>query len=217
MLKLELLIILVGIIVFFLQNKIKSSATDTSKKIVYWTVMFFISLSFNTILFTTYGHWYNLTTYLNLNTFLIILLIAVGFFLIQLLSPFKYLKKFIKLFSINKEKIHNSLNTEEISSKETKYVRQLHFEIFLETICWLGFISIFALECYFNLFGDLTASSFIESNFILVLCLVIMITLPITLRQILFYLFNIRSLEERSLSSEEIYLQEKLRKNNIRL
>lgn len=47
MFKLELLIIIVGIIVFILQNKIRTNKTEISKKIVYWTIMFFISLSFN--------------------------------------------------------------------------------------------------------------------------------------------------------------------------
>ena len=59
--------------------------------------------------------------------------------------------------------------------------------------------------------------SFIESNFVLVLCLIIMITLPITLRQILFYLFNIRSINKEPLSKEEIFLKEKLKKTNVKL
>ena len=65
MFRLELLIIIVGIIVFILQNKIRANKTEISKKIVYWTIMFFISLSFNTILFTNFGEWYNLSSYLN--------------------------------------------------------------------------------------------------------------------------------------------------------
>lgn len=44
-----------------------------------------------------------------------------------------------------------------------------------------------------------------------------MITLPITLRQILFYLFNVRLINKTSLSMEEINLNEKLKKTNIKL
>ena len=100
-------------------------------------------------------------------------------------------------------------------NKETKYERQSHFEIFLETICWIGFISIFALEVYLNLFN--TIDNYIKNNFVLVICLIIMITLPITLRQILFYLFNVRLINKTSLSMEEINLNEKLKKTNIKL
>lgn len=213
MLKLELLIILVGLVVFFLQNKLRYYKTEVSKKIVYWTIMFFISLSFNTILFTTYGEWYNINTYFSLNTLLILLAIILGYFLIQALSPFKYFKKLVKLFKNNKS---NKLDEEVLEiTKETKYERQTHFEIFLETICWIGFISIFALDIYLNLFTK--TNSFIESNFVLVICLIIMVTLPITLRQILFYLFSVRTINKESIPEKEIYLKEKLQKNNIKL
>lgn len=215
MFKLELLIILVGLTVFILQNKIRYHKTETSKKIVYWSIMFFISLSFNTILFTTFGKWYNITTYLTLNTLFIIFAVILGYFLIQALSPFKYFKSFINTF----RNIYSSKLNEEISNitKETKYERQVHFEVFLETICWIGFIAVFALEAYLNLFNQPNDYSFIESNFVLVLCLIIMITLPITLRQILFYLFNIRSINKEPLSKEEIFLKEKLKKTNVKL
>ncbi|MEN8076672.1 hypothetical protein ABFP60_06870 [Clostridioides difficile] len=213
MLKLELLIILVGLVVFFLQNKLRYYKTEISKKIVYWTIMFFISLSFNTILFTTYGEWYNINTYFSLNTLLILLAIILGYFLIQALSPLKYFKKLIKLFKNNKS---NKLDEEGLEiTKETKYERQTHFEIFLETICWIGFISLFSLDIYLNLFTK--TNSFIESNFVLVICLIIMVTLPITLRQILFYLFSVRTINKKIISEQEIYLKEKLEKNNIQL
>ncbi|MDU2291969.1 hypothetical protein [uncultured Clostridium sp.] len=213
MFKLELLIIIVGIIVFILQNKIRTNKTEISKKIVYWTIMFFISLSFNTILFTNFGKWYNLSSYLNLNTLLIFIAIILGYFLIQALSPFKFFRKLINYFRlIFSNKIDKTLPN---INKETKYERQSHFEIFLETICWIGFISIFALEVYLNLFN--TIDNYIENNFVLVICLIIMITLPITLRQILFYLFNVRLINKTSLSMEEINLNEKLKKTNIKL
>ena len=130
-----------------------------------------------------------------------------------ILSPFKYFKKLIKLFKNNKS---NKLDEEVLEiTKETKYERQTHFEIFLETICWIGFISIFALDIYLNLFTK--TNSFIESNFVLVICLIIMVTLPITLRQILFYLFSVRTINKESTSEQEIYLKEKLQKNNTKL
>ena len=59
--------------------------------------------------------------------------------------------------------------------------------------------------------------NYIKNNFVLVICLIIMITLPITLRQILFYLFNVRLINKTSLSMEEINLNEKLKKTNIKL
>ena len=40
--------------------------------------------------------------------------------------------------------------------------------------------------------------NYIKNNFVLVICLIIMITLPITLRQILFYLFNVRLINKCS-------------------
>lgn len=175
--------------------------------------MFFISLSFNTILFTNFGKWYNLSSYLNLNTLLIFIAIILGYFLIQALSPFKFFRKLINYFRlIFSNKIDKTLPN---INKETKYERQSHFEIFLETICWIGFISIFALEVYLNLFN--TIDNYIKNNFVLVICLIIMITLPITLRQILFYLFNVRLINKTSLSMEEINLNEKLKKTNIKL
>lgn len=216
MLKLEILILTIGLIVFLLQNKIRIQTTEASKKIVYWTVMFFISLSFNTILFTNYGEWYDINTYLNLNTFLIILAIILGCIVIQMLSPFKsIINLFKKLF---KRKISTEEKAlEEALNKESKYERQRHFEIFLETICWIGFIALIAIECYISIIGTFMNLSEIESNFALVICLTVMLTLPISLRQILFYLFNIRSINKGSLSSEQILLQEKLQKTNIKL
>ena len=53
MFKLELLIILVGLTVFILQNKIRYHKTETSKKIVYWSIMFFCTFYHEYAIYTS--------------------------------------------------------------------------------------------------------------------------------------------------------------------
>lgn len=280
MLMVELLILVIGAIVFLLQNRFRETVSKTSNKLVYWTILFFISLFFNSILFSSYNTWYSIYTYLKFNTIIIIFGVFITYVLVQAMSPFEYIKSMFNRFSIRKNKDNNlgsmleikeevepentiNLNNsvklkidgelkefveldEEIEknslevnkkpleikgnavSKEVEevieenkdrvnYTKQLHFEAFLETICWIGFISAFSLEGYMALLSDVKISKILEENIIMVVCLTLMITVPITLRQILFYLIRIRGIKEETLTEDELKLQRKLNKENVRL
>lgn len=280
MLMTELLVLIIGAIVFLVQSRFKETVSKISNKLVYWTILFFISLFFNSILFRAYNTWYSIYTYLNFNTIIIILGVFITYVLVQAISPFEYIKNMFKRFSIMKNKddelgsmleikedlepkssvnLDNSVKLkidgelkefveldeeieknslkaneksvetkEDVIIKEAKeineenknrinYTKQLHFEAFLETICWIGFISAVSLEGYMALLSDIKINKILEENIIMVVCLTLMITVPITLRQIIFYLFRIRDIKEEVLTDEELKLQRKLNKENIRL
>lgn len=221
----EFIILLIGFIVYILQSRFKQTKSETSRKLVYWTVLFFISVCFNSILVSSYGSVYLIETYWTLNTIIVIALLAIGYAIIQAMSPFNYMKNIKKKIGkikkssgeeadIDKEEIEEML---EIIKEKTKYTKQQHFEVFLETICWLGFISIFILHGFVALINNLSINSILEGSLVMVICVIIMATVPITLRQIIYYLFRIRSIKEENLTEQEIEFNNMLNKENVRL
>lgn len=219
----ELIILLIGFIVYILQSKFKETKSETSRKLVYWTVLFFISICFNSILVNSYGNVYLIETYWSIETIIVIALLAIAYAIIQAMSPFNYMKNIKKNLAKIKKSSDEEIDKEdveeilEVIKEKTKYTKQLHFEVFLETICWLGFISIFALHGYLALLSNYSINNILEGSLVMVICVIIMATVPIALRQIIYYLFRIRTIKEENLTEEQIQFNNMLRKENVRL
>lgn len=215
MLKLELVILIIAIVVFILQYKIRFKENKAAAKLIYWTILFFVSLAFNAILYNEFNKWYRIDSYLNLSTLLTVCFIAVGYILIQVLSPFKYINKFIQ-WKKNKNKrkdIEEDTEIKVCSNQE----KQDYFEMFLETICWLGFISTFAIQVIIKFAHLEELNLFIQDSVVFVMCFFVMLGIPIAIRQIIYYLFRIRDVKAESLTKDELELRKKLNHENIKL
>ncbi|MGL4773339.1 MAG: hypothetical protein ACRC2K_07225 [Clostridium sp.] len=206
-LKIEAIILAVGALMFIFQHKMKSGMHKVASRLVYWTIILFISIAFNSIQFTKYPSSYTIETYLN-SYFLQFLLLGIMVFLIvQLISPSKIIGR-IKAF-IKREKV-----VEEIDPK-SKALREEQFEIFLETICWVGLVGTVVLE------GGLSFISqtlFDEWSVVNTVCIISVINIPIILRQIIFYLVKIKEIRyENRMSERERRLYYKLNNKNNKL
>ncbi|MEG0502941.1 MAG: hypothetical protein RR525_12045 [Cellulosilyticaceae bacterium] len=212
----ELLILCIGLTVFMMQHKFRQKMSVVASKLVYWTTLLFMSLTFNSILLSSYPNHYNLAGYWNLNSLMVIGSVVIGYIVLQAIAPSKYFTKLVKKFRRDKNKEENQ---EEVKIHEKNgYLKELHFETFLETVCWLAFAFNLALEGYMTLLQGFGMSEAIHMGLKGIVCLMMMATAPIIIRQIIFYLYRIRSMkEEQNLSEVEIKFHHKLRKENNRL
>ena len=197
--------------------------------------MLFVSLMFNSILYHAYPINYRLGSYANLSTLFLLIGIMCGYIIIQLLSPSRPYKKIKdKICKNNKKKVlkkalHDSeVDTEEMminhleeieepslsgTSEKNTYLKELHFETFLETICWLAIMFTIALELFNMFMGQIFRIEFMANELKDIVCLMMMLTIPIILRQIMYYLYSVRGIkEEQDLSELEVSFYHKLKK-----
>lgn len=213
----EIIILCIGIAVYFLQNKYRDGKKYIRNKIVYWTILLFISITYNSILFSAYSFAYDIENYFN-EVLLINMAIALCiFFLIQILAPSKYIR-FIKGLFMNKEQRQKDKELRKKEDEKNKLIREQHFEVFLETGCWLGFLFTIILEGYVYFLKDMVLTEFLGISLINAVCIIMMITIPVIVRQVVYYLMRIRDeKEDESISPLEKELQLKLKKQNNRL
>lgn len=209
-------------IVYKLQHRFKKKMSMVASKLIYWTTMLFVSATFNSMLWTSYPEAYNMADYFNIQTLWLIGGVIVLYLLIQLLAPEGYIEKLMKRFSKKKQ----ATETEEETSKpqaEKKtqpsyYLRESHFETFLETLCWLGFVATAVLGILLGTLGSLEILGVVLSGLGSIVCLMMIGTVPIIIRQILFYLYRIRELKEEDNGAElEQKFYHSLKKQNNRL
>lgn len=206
----ELLVLCIGLSVFVMQHRLRQKISLVASKVVYWCTLLFISIIFNTILFAMYPESYNITSYLNFSTLLALVGIGVGCLMVQVIAPSKLLKKWIK-------KLDKQKGTEE-SILEESILKELHFETFLETLCWLSIVFTVALEVFMSLFRVVFQVEAIDISLKKMVCLMMMMTVPIIVRQIIFYMYSIRGMkEEQDLTEIEMKFYHKLKKNNSKL
>lgn len=212
----QILILTIGLAVFMMQHKLKQKMSIVGSKLVYWTTLLFMSLTFNSILFSSYPNNYDLEGYFNINTLIIVSGILGGYIILQIIAPSRALTKLLKKISKTNRKQEEALK-EEVYEQDG-YLKELHFETFLETVCWLAFVFTVALEAYISLLGGIGISEEINGGLKDIVCMLMMISIPIILRQIAFYLYRIRSIkEEQNLTEVEMKFHRKLRKENSRL
>ncbi|MGL6173939.1 MAG: hypothetical protein ACRC1P_04955 [Cellulosilyticaceae bacterium] len=212
----QILILTIGIAVFMMQHKLKQKMSIVGSKLVYWTTLLFMSLTFNSILFSSYPNNYNLESYFNLNTLIVLSGILIGYIILQIIAPSRSLTKLIKKISKANHKQDEAMQEETYT--QDGYLKELHFETFLETVCWLAFVFTVALEAYVSLLGEIGISEAVDLGLKNIVCMMMMVSIPIILRQIIFYLYRIRSIkEEQNLTEVEMKFHRKLRKENSRL
>lgn len=221
----EFLVLCVGLTVFMMQHTLRERISLVGSKVVYWCSMLFVSLMFNSILFHTYPEKYKVSSYINLSSLTLIVGVVIGYFIIQSLSPSRPYKKIMnKIYKKNKTKmLEEALSEDELQATSNEpaqntYLKELHFETFLETICWLAIMFAMSLEIFNAFMTQLFGMDFIVNNLRNTMCLMMIITIPIILRQIMYYLYCVRGIkEEQDLSEIEVSFYHKLRKRNTKL
>lgn len=213
----ELLVLCIGLTVFMMQQKLRQKISLVGSKVVYWCTLLFVSLIFNSILFAMYPYSYNISSYLNFSTLLALIGIGVGCLMVQVIAPSKPFKKWMKKF--DKKQEDGEPEEEQIKRKEqSNYLKELHFETFLETICWLAIVFTVALEVFMSFLRIVFQTEAIDLSLNRMVCLMMMITMPIIVRQIIFYLYSIRGMkEEQDLTEIEVKFYHKLKKQNHKL
>lgn len=216
-LTLELIILFIGVAVYILQNKFREGKKSLKSKLVYWTVLLFMSITYNCLLFSAYPTSYEIDNYLNPVLLVILTIVVTAYIVIQILSPSKYIQMIKNLFKSKEEKAkQKELRKEE--EKKNALVREKHFEIFLETSCWLGILFTIVLEGYVSAFKGLFAENVLGMSLINTVCIIMIFTLPVMLRQVIYYLMRIRDeKDEDTLTQIEKTLQSKLRSENFKL
>lgn len=240
MILIEFLVLCVGLTVFMMQHTFRRRISLVGSKIVYWCTMLFVSLMFNSILYYAYPTNYRLGSYANLSTLFLLIGIICSYIIIQLLSPSRTYKKMMGKIHKNNEKkpLVKALRdseavTDEIgiahlekieepslvsTSERNTYLKELHFETFLETICWLAIMFTIALELLNMFMGQIFRVEFMANELKDIVCLMMILTIPIILRQIMYYLYSVRGIkEEQDLSELEVSFYHKLKKNHNRL
>lgn len=229
----ELVLLCIALGVFWLQHRLKCRMRIEASKLIYWTTLLFVSITFNSILFSVYPANYNLLGYLNLSNGIVIVTIILGSIVLQLIAPSTSYRKIVEKIKANqvakKSKGHmEDLGVVEIAEmKDTKlggeqkideYIRELHFETFVETFCMLAIVSNLILEGCFQVFGQdaIEMATLIGLQGICVIFM--MIAVPISIRQIIFYLYSLRHLNDKyHLEDVEVQFHQKLKKNFTRL
>ena len=210
MIYLEIIVLLITVTTFFLQIKGRRNEDILAKKIVYWTLMLFVSIFFNSIVYAKYINNYNLKSYFTITSLIFIVGLLLGYVIIQIISPTNYLKYVISRFS-KKDKV----SKEDIINEDDEKNRQRLFEIFLETICWISLALSFSIDVVLNFKNNAVIEKLITENLSILVCLLLLVTIPICLRQILYYLFSIRKVKRKKIPEKYIALDMKLNKNNV--
>lgn len=128
----------------------------------------------------------------------------------------------------------------EAKTNNIKNLQEKHFEIFLNTFCWLSFFYIIFIQIFFSIvnilrsynvtlvLGENFISSFmnLQNNLNDIGCFLMLLMIPVSLRQIIYYLFKLKEDQSDSFLENQDFLknnpqyeliQKKLIKNNKRL
>lgn len=217
----ELILLGIALSVFMLQHRLKRRMRIEASKLIYWTTLLFVGITFNSILYSTYPNHYNLVGYFNISTLIVIAVVIVGSTVLQFMAPSTSLYKWLQKLKDKKWKGKEEVTLQAIEDDEQtpdEYVRELHFETFLETLCLLATVSVLILEGCTIFFG----TSVVEFTTLIGLqgisILFMMLTIPISIRQIIFYLYSLRHLKDKyHLVDVEVQFHQKLKKNNTKL
>jgi len=238
-LTIEIIIILIGVGIFLVQRNLNQKTAPMVLRIIYWTIMLFISLSFNSIQVYLYPYCYNIDTYLDRYGLINLAIVILLFILIQCISPSGFLKNKVskkrpikakrpieadmpikvKAFkNAAEENFVDTLSPDYIVKDESVELRERHYEIFLETICWFTFILVLFLQVLNDLWGKNNIFQLISRNLITTSSLILVMSTAIILRQVVFYLMMIRKLEDKKIiSKSQLALILKLEKEHTNL
>lgn len=213
----ELVMLFLGGVALLFVNRKKELTTLVGRKLVLWTFFLFISIILNTVQYIENGDFYSLSFTIDEDLIKGVVLTILIIVIIQLLSPTKLIKKLIKIFSEKKKKgntIETNPNKDLVYSLE---LRESQFEVFLQAICFISFSQILFVQLveYLNiregiLNGSGEGLKYISSG-------ILMITVPIIIRQILYYIVKIKNINEKEPSREEERIREKLTRENVSL
>lgn len=128
----------------------------------------------------------------------------------------------------------------EVKIDSVKNSQEKHFEVFLNTFCWLSFVYIIFIQIFFTVVNILESynvafvlrrdfiSNFInlKNNLNDIGCFLMLLMIPVSLRQIIYYLFKLKEDGGESYTENQDFLkkhpqyeliQKRLVKNNKRL
>ncbi|MGL4800073.1 MAG: hypothetical protein ACRCWY_11870 [Cellulosilyticaceae bacterium] len=212
-----LLIIALGI--FKLQHRLKKRMRLEVSKLIYWTSVLFISVTFNSILYGAYPEHYNMLGYLNVTTLIFILLLIIGSVVIQSIAPATSFKRYWKKHrQKTDEEVERQVDEQEAPVNVVTYVEELGFESFVETLCMLAVASVMVLQGGMTLLGQGMIQNEILGGLQSISILLMMLTLPIAIRQIIFYLYHIKRVKKEAYLPEvELAFQQKLKKEHTSL
>lgn len=217
----ELCIIGIALAVFYLQHKRRQKLSIVESKLIYWSTLLFISIGFNGLLFKFFPGHYNVISYWNLPTLLGVFGVLLGYVLLQMIAPSKPLHKVVKRFT--KKKSEEDLDAQDEAEhfeavEKDSYIKEMHFETFLETVCLIAITFTLVLEVMMIVLGEALFSTVLTEALRSLCVAMMMITLPIIMRQIIFYLYTIRGMkQEQSLTELEMQFQHRLKKTHTKL
>lgn len=185
----------------------------TWKRLVYWGGIFFTSIVFNMLLISNSPYSYKISINIHDEGFHLLILLFLSYLVIQLLSPSVFLKSF---YHNTKRRLwkHKSSSGDISGSTEVSQLLDLPsgnypslenessergFEIFLNTLCWLSFAFVIIINFVysymtdiFNAQNSLLKFDAIQEQLYHISSIMIFFTMPISFRQILFYLSKLR-------------------------
>lgn len=215
----ELGILAIGLLVFKLQHQIKRRISIVASKLVYWTTLLFVSLGINSILFVKDPGAYNIANYFNDRTLIVVCGILAGYIILQWIAPSRSIQRVLKSLLRKKDVVSEEQIENEVKDQsKNSYLKELHFETFLETICWLGFVFALSLEGMNTILGGLVMEEELFQTLKYSICMMMMVTIPIGVRQIVFYLYRVRGIqEEQEMTEVEMKFHHKLKNHRNRL
>ncbi len=217
---LELVILCIGITVYILYHGFKQYLGIMTSKIIYWCSLLFMSVAINSVLSASYPDYFSFSYYANTNTLWSLSGIALGCLLLYFISPTSLFKRDKKA---KKKKALPSVDTTDLvpATPPTEeplapispslFLKEIQFESFIEIICWLSFVFTVGLEAYVTLLGHWFLSPTLLLNIKNMTCLMMMITLPLIIRQLIFYIHALRSSKgEQELAETQLQFYRKL-------
>ncbi len=217
---LELVILCIGITVYILYHGFKQYLGIMTSKIIYWCSLLFMSVAINSVLSASYPDYFSFSYYANTNTLWSLSGIALGCLLLYFISPTSLFKRDKKA---KKKKALPSVDTTDLVPETppteeplapispSLFLKEIQFESFIEIICWLSFVFTVGLEAYVTLLGHWFLSPTLLLNIKNMTCLMMMITLPLIIRQLIFYIHALRSSKgEQELAETQLQFYRKL-------
>lgn len=201
-----------------------SKEKPTWKRLVYWGGIFFISIVFNMLLAANNPYSYKISISVHDEGFYLFIWLILSYLVIQLFSPSIFFKRLYLSIKKTLEKAKpspkdGSANTipsqlegssQESNQNYQKEASERGFEIFLNTLCWLSFTFVILINFFYDFVPNLydVKISFmkfedIQEQLHHISSIMIFFTLPISFRQILFYLSKLRKPSKESKEAAE--------------
>ncbi|PHV70062.1 hypothetical protein CS063_12210 [Sporanaerobium hydrogeniformans] len=207
---LELFTLCIGLTVYILYHCFKQHLGIMTSKILYWCTLLFMSVTINGILSASYPDYFSFEYYTNSNTLWAIGGIVVGSLLLHLMSPTPLKKK--------KNTSSKAISSQLEDASPCSYLKEMQFETFLEVICWLAFVFTIGLEAYVTLLGHWFLSPLLLLSIKNMGCLMMMATLPLIIRQLVFYIHALRSTKnEQELTKAQLQFYQALNRKKNKL